>query len=231
MRIQIGIIALFLGMALTSSLKAGTDVTVSGLSSGAFMAVQVHIANSKTVRGSGVFAGGPYYCAKGSMMTALTTCMSTGFGIDIPGIKRQMQAYEKAGKIDAVSNLSGQKVFIFSGKSDSTVCNKVAVEGEKLYKDLGASVETKYDFAASHTMPTKDYGTLCTLSMKPFIGKCNYNGAFQALNSLYDDKLTEGSGKYNKSNLYSVSQTTTGTVMGPKAYSYLWILFSLIIIY
>ena len=73
MRIQIAIIALFLGIALSTSLKAGTDITISGLSSGAFMAVQMHVANSATIRGAGVFAGGPYYCAKGSMMTAITT--------------------------------------------------------------------------------------------------------------------------------------------------------------
>jgi poly(3-hydroxybutyrate) depolymerase len=73
MRIQIAIATLFLGMALCTSLKAGTDITVSGLSSGAFMAVQMHVANSATIRGAGVFAGGPYYCAKGSMMTAMTS--------------------------------------------------------------------------------------------------------------------------------------------------------------
>ena len=146
--------------------------------------------------------------------------MSTGIGIDTPGIKNQIKSYEKAGKIDASSNLSGHKVFIFSGKSDSTVCNKVAQAGEQLYKDLGADVKVKYDFPAAHTMPTVNYGNICTLAMKPFIGKCSYNGAFEALNSLFDGKLTQGSGKYIKSNLYSVSQKTSGTSMGPKAYVY-----------
>lgn len=34
-----------------------SDVTVSGLSAGAFMAVQVHVAYSSIVSGSAVFAG------------------------------------------------------------------------------------------------------------------------------------------------------------------------------
>lgn len=34
-----------------------SDVTVSGLSAGAFMAVQVHVALSSTIKGAAVFAG------------------------------------------------------------------------------------------------------------------------------------------------------------------------------
>ena len=55
---------------------AGT--TVSGLSSGGYMAVQLHVAHSASVRGAGVLAGGPYYCAQGSVWTAAWNCMSPG---------------------------------------------------------------------------------------------------------------------------------------------------------
>ena len=42
------------------------EVSVSGFSSGAQMAVQMHFAYSKTIRkGAGVIAGGPYYCSQG----------------------------------------------------------------------------------------------------------------------------------------------------------------------
>ena len=44
--------------------------TVSGLSSGGFMAVQLHVAHSATlVKGAGIVAGGPYYCAEGSIVS------------------------------------------------------------------------------------------------------------------------------------------------------------------
>jgi poly(3-hydroxybutyrate) depolymerase len=39
-----------------------SKVTVSGLSSGGFMAVQMHVAYSSVFSGAGIFAGGPYYC-------------------------------------------------------------------------------------------------------------------------------------------------------------------------
>ena len=47
------------------------EVSVSGLSSGGFMAVQMHVAYSATFRkGAGIVAGGPFYCAEGSIVYA-----------------------------------------------------------------------------------------------------------------------------------------------------------------
>src|SRR5690349_978678 len=54
------------------------ETSVSGLSSGAFMAVQFAIAHSSTIKGVGIIAGGPYYCAKGVPLTAMTLCSCTG---------------------------------------------------------------------------------------------------------------------------------------------------------
>lgn len=39
------------------------QITVSGISSGAFMAHQFHVAHSKNVKGVGIIAGGPYACS------------------------------------------------------------------------------------------------------------------------------------------------------------------------
>ena len=50
------------------------DVTVSGISSGGYMAVQFQVAHSNRVRGAGIVAGGPYFCAEGSVRRALAAC-------------------------------------------------------------------------------------------------------------------------------------------------------------
>jgi poly(3-hydroxybutyrate) depolymerase len=220
MKSSILLLTLFLGIALSVSIKTGDDVTVGGLSSGAFMAVQMHVSSSETIRGAAVFAGGPYYCAEGQMVKALTSCMSTGTGINVSGIETTISSYAKSGKIDDTKNLDGSKVFIFAGTSDYTVNPKVDKVAEQIYGDYNVDVKHVYDFAAGHTMPTKNNGVTCTLTQSPFIGKCNYNGALESLNHLFDGTLTEGSGKYDKSNLFSTSQTTSGTVMGSKAYIY-----------
>jgi poly(3-hydroxybutyrate) depolymerase len=41
-------------------------VTVSGISSGGYMAVQFQVAFSKLVKGAGILAAGPYDCAEGA---------------------------------------------------------------------------------------------------------------------------------------------------------------------
>ncbi len=38
--------------------------SISGLSSGAFMTVQLHLAHSSEFVGAGIIAGGPYRCAE-----------------------------------------------------------------------------------------------------------------------------------------------------------------------
>jgi hypothetical protein len=58
-----------------SSTVDSSSVTVSGLSSGAFMAVQMQFAYSASLRGAGIVAGGPFWCAKGSVSDALTVCV------------------------------------------------------------------------------------------------------------------------------------------------------------
>ena len=40
------------------------QVTVGGISSGAYHAVQYHVSHSTTVAGVAAFAGGPFYCAE-----------------------------------------------------------------------------------------------------------------------------------------------------------------------
>ena len=52
-------------------------VTVSGLSAGAQMAHQLHIAWSDVFSGAALIAGGPFGCAAGSVATAFARCMGT----------------------------------------------------------------------------------------------------------------------------------------------------------
>ena len=53
------------------SAKIG-ETSVSGISSGAFMTVQLGVAHSADVKGVGVTAGGPYFCAESIFSNELT---------------------------------------------------------------------------------------------------------------------------------------------------------------
>jgi hypothetical protein len=54
------------GQALKSYNAAIDETSISGISSGAFMAVQFATAWSSVIKGVGVVAGGPFYCAQAS---------------------------------------------------------------------------------------------------------------------------------------------------------------------
>lgn len=46
--------------------------SVSGISSGAYFAVQMQVDYSSGIIGAGVIAGGPFYCAKGQVGQAVS---------------------------------------------------------------------------------------------------------------------------------------------------------------
>ena len=116
------------------------ETSVSGLSSGAFMAVQFHVALSGTLRGAGITAGGklilahsifgkpsfytfagPYYCAQGSLTRALGTCLGTPRLIDVAKLVNITGQAVKDGDIDNTTHMNNSRVFLISGTKDTTV--------------------------------------------------------------------------------------------------------------
>ena len=171
---------------------------MSGLSSGGFMAVQMHVAFSSLFSGVGVFAGGPYYCALGSLTIAEEECM---YGL-MGGPKTDtLVSYTKdqalKGTIDPTENLADANVFVFSGSKDTTVYPKVVKTLEDYYGAFGVTeMTTEYNIPAQHCMPTvnTNFGEACDKKMSPYIGKCNYDGAETALETFYGDLITGGGG-------------------------------------
>ena len=111
------------------------QTTVSGISSGAFMAVQMGVAKSASVRGVAATAGGPYFCALQDswggigVSTSIGRCMQGDPSIRVsPITNSQLQDMAKAarkwaqkGKIDPVDNLASQAVWVFHGYNDGIV--------------------------------------------------------------------------------------------------------------
>src|SRR5438105_12190929 len=106
------------------------QTSVSGLSSGGFMAVQFEVANSSIVKGAGIVAGGPYYCAQGNLGTATAVCTCTTFAplcrvadgaTDVNALVQATEKFAQKADIDASSNLSNHRVFLFSGALDTKV--------------------------------------------------------------------------------------------------------------
>ena len=95
--------------------------TVSGISSGAFMAVQHHVVWSNDVDGAGVIAGGPFWCALANAITAQTACMKAPRLINLSELLLITHTTHITGFIDDPRNLVGDRVWLFSGTDDHEV--------------------------------------------------------------------------------------------------------------
>ena len=98
-----------------------TQTTVSGASSGGYMAVQLHVAYSASFqKGAAVISGGPFNCAEGSIANALTRCFGKA-AIPVADLVVTTNQWAKEGLIDATSNLAASKVYLYSAANDSIV--------------------------------------------------------------------------------------------------------------
>lgn len=165
-----------------------TQTSTSGLSSGGFMAVQFHVAYSSIMKGAAVFAGGPFYCAQGSLTNAETQCQYPQSAPDVTPFLNAVAQYAAAGTVDPTSNLTAQHVFLFGGDDDQTVSPYTMDALDTFYKALVDPSNVDYvsrNPGTGHTMPTLTYGVACSETEAPYIGQCNYDGAGTALAQIY----------------------------------------------
>ena len=164
------------------------QTTVSGLSSGGFMAVQLHVAYSSVFgKGAAIVAGGPFYCAEGSVVNATGRCMASPAGIPTSTLVNTTNTWASQGHVDPVSNLQNSKVYLFSGSVDSVVKTGVMDALKTYYSSFvpAANVVYKKDLAAEHSMVTDDNGSACSAKGAPYINVCNFDLAGAMLQHLY----------------------------------------------
>ncbi|AIY41819.1 poly (3-hydroxybutyrate) depolymerase [Collimonas arenae] len=156
------------------------QTSVSGLSSGAFMAVQYQVAYSASVIGAGVVAGGPYYCAAGNLLNA-NICMG-----QVPGVAPEpalmlaaAKDFAALGLIDAVGNLRKRRIYLFSGTKDTLVLQKAVDSAVAFFKQAGvpdASLLYLNQLPAGHALITPSFGNDCGANAAPYISHCSVGG-------------------------------------------------------
>ena len=179
-----------------------TQISVSGISSGAFMANQLHVARSADIMGVGMVAGGLYGCAVASAddqgVTALAS-LATGACMSSPALLRPVEHYAEqirrfaaAGWIDPVENLGRSRLYAFAGQSDHVVNPQTVRRGVEVYGLLGLlAAETTFrneDLpvpGAGHAWVTQRFGGACDANAAPYINDCQYDQAGQMLSTIY----------------------------------------------
>ena len=166
------------------------QITVSGISAGAQMAHQLHIAFPEIFSGVGVLAGSPYGCAAGSLGVAMTRCMGKVDAVlPIGEFVENIRSAEKEGQVGEISLLRDDPVWIFHGSLDQIVAVELSDATMALYGEFIPSGNIRYvkDIAAAHTFPTRASGSACDIYESPFIGNCSFDAAGELLQHLYDD--------------------------------------------
>lgn len=204
-------------------------ITVSGISSGAYIAQQMHMAYADQISGVAMLAGGPFNCSEGNVNRALNSCMKTSPGaISIDKILASITDLRKKGLLDSGETLPAAKVLLLVGKNDDVVAKPVVQAAKDLYVKLQVSEQNiKFidHLEVGHAFPTLDYGNSCpTPRSSPYISRCNYDGAFEILNFLNGPLLIKG--VEIETNLKFISQTKyfsedlKKNSMGPEAAIY-----------
>ena len=136
-------------------------VSVSGLSSGGYFAVQFHVAHSSIINGAAIFAAGPFYCAEGNLVDAENRCMKNLFGgPPVSALVELTNSDFALGLVDDPSNLKDDRVYIFSGKDDTVVDQAVVKSLQSYYSNYvkASNIVSDYNIEAEHCFPTVNYG-------------------------------------------------------------------------
>jgi hypothetical protein len=177
-------------------------ISVSGLSSGGFMAQQFHVVHSKELIGAGIIAGGPYDCANSRPgwlpeFTATDVCSYFIKTVnpfvpflgppDVRASLAATRAAAKRGAIDPPLGLAGDKVYLFSGTKDSIVPQAVMDGLKTYYRAFMPAKNITYvnDIPAEHAMVTDDFGNGCDTLGSPYINNCHYDTAGALLGVIY----------------------------------------------
>jgi dienelactone hydrolase len=158
--------------------KVDSDhVYIAGISSGATMAMQMSVAYSRVFKGAALYAGQPYYCIRGEPMIYLGSCSSNFPPVDEKGLEKIATSFAAQGEIDPTDNLTGQAIYLWSGKLDTLIVTGVTNAADRFYKDFGATVfHYDNDFLAVHGWESP-YGPLpCARFDTPCIIKCDRTG-------------------------------------------------------
>ena len=195
------LIALLTSAVLAAPLPAlATEAlaSVSGVSSGAYMAVQLHLTQGERFAGGlASVAGGPFGCAEGSVFRALGPCLGRS-AIEPDKLLQTTRAMADKGEIKLPSTI---RAYLFSGSKDSVVApaTTLALQAQLLALQPAAALQLQAELPAAHGWVVEQGEGQCDRMAAPHLLPCGYDlagalllhlhGALQARSSQADGQL------------------------------------------
>jgi poly(3-hydroxybutyrate) depolymerase len=182
------------------------QTSVSGLSSGAYMAGQFQMAHGEIVVGAALIAGGPYGCAESAFAGLMPgpAAAIVNFNKAVAGCMRDTMRYlgvpdaawlaekarrrAEAGEIDPIATLTDDRVYLYTGQSDRTVVRRIVERAADVYRSLGvpgANISFIDDGPAGHAFVTESEGIACGTNGAPYVTDCDYDQAGALLKHIY----------------------------------------------
>jgi poly(3-hydroxybutyrate) depolymerase len=220
------------------------ESSISGISSGAFMAVQFGTAWSSVIKGVGVIAGGQYWCAKADaddfmnnytlpIMHATGSCM-VGPPPDLSSSFAKADAKAASGDIDPLRFVGRQKIYVFHGTNDAVVARSVTDAAADFYRHyLGEANRGNLYYqtavGAGHSLvvarePHVAGLNACNDNKIPYIDQCGYDQAgillqhiYGALNAPNRGQLTGAMKRFDQS-VYTKPHDTSPLSLGDTGY-------------
>ena len=190
---------------LGSFAASKSNNSVSGLSSGAFMTVQLHLARSASFSGAGIIAGGPFRCAQtyssrqavaaedAYIENSLYICMSplTAYTAHNPQTLVDMtRATARDGLIDDLANVVDDRLYIFTGSRDEVVYSDVVAKTRQFYEMLGvkaANIAYHDNVPAGHSIITNNpEDSALAANRPPYINNGGFMQSHQILGHIYE---------------------------------------------
>jgi poly(3-hydroxybutyrate) depolymerase len=182
------------------------ETSVSGISSGAYMAGQFQMAHAKRVTGAAIIAGGPYGCSESifantipgagtsflNLSKAVNGCMLDMLGswgvADPADLAQKAKQRAEKGEIDPIADVARDRIYLFTGTSDHTVAPSIVKHAEEFYAKLGVpegNMKLVSTVPAGHAFVTDGEGSACDVSGQPYVVDCKYDQAGELLKQIY----------------------------------------------
>lgn len=163
-------------------------ISVSGVSSGAYMAVQTQLALAERIAGVAAISGGPYHCAEGSVQTALGRCL-TGEDLSVEPILTSVRERAAAGSIASTDKLAESRAWVFHSPIDGVVAPRTSEVLVEFYRSFlpAESIAFVDDVEAAHGFPTLDTGVACKEMGGDYLNACDFDTAGRLLAHLYGE--------------------------------------------
>jgi len=174
--------------------------SISGLSSGAFMTVQLHVAHSASFVGAGIIAGGPYRAAEtyaGVAFTKPTACILNSLYIAMtpltkataPDVSKLIAMAQGTEDIDPLEHMAAQRLYIFTGTEDLVVNQHGVRATQAFYAGLGvpeANIRFVDDVPAGHSIITMNpEDSPLAANQPPYINCGPFIQSHDILNHIY----------------------------------------------